>query len=628
MQASICLLFVFGFHYSRGAAPRDRIFTAIQLEHLKKDPAPIFSVDLTKRGGEAYQDLAGVFWWQSFPLTGLWSTFAHYPYLPHTFSLWELAPALGAGITTTLIDTGVFGWDLTSDGTHFSRHPDLLISGEFLHHSYNTCPHASKTTDSFEDLVGFIASCTLCPRTEQAFIRTTLPLWINEYVLHKTTHNIDDYLRNKGKPELFTHSFFPLKNPRGAAWSPEGERVRKVLIHDTSGLGQFTPVTLNDGTKAFLEFLPLPYKPSHYPHVLSFSSCQDHATHTASIIGARGTFFQAMSTKKQSISWQQAVLAHPGLCGFAPYCSVQVIKALHEGSATTTVSHISNALARATQYGADIVNLSLRIEEVPSSYDVRFKKLEEQLAQVPFLCCAAGNEAGKGSGFGYPARLPTVTFSVGSFGCIWDALTQSYRCPLSSFSQYQEGVGPHFVAPGECIVGCSSVCPKQGPLYALRSGTSYATAYISGCLTLILGEFKNAFTAEQITAVCQHSCFRLHATPAWKTQVTYGALDVRTALFLLHTLQEVMSARGKKFVTENFTSLLKALRTEITAPALQYGTVHGITHSFTDAFMDYYCHAISHPVFEKGPACNLSLKSAVTQTAAAVLKKQAFSSAV
>lgn len=529
--------------------------------------------------------LESAFWWQRFPLTGLFFVKPIYPYLPHAFSLWELAPSLGKGITTTFIDTGVFGWTLTAKECSFTHHPDLEISGNFLHEPHSTCPFPNRSIDPFENLVSFIASRTAEKDHEK--IRRLLPFWIEEFVFKKTTTQLDAYLQTHGSPDLFIHSHYYEEKIKKL--SAEGKRVKNTLLHKEQGLGQFTPVILASGHKAILEYMPLPvYHQSSSP-LFSYPFI-DHATHTSSMVGSRfaGTFFRT-HPHAQPLSFEKCLMIEKGLCGLAPKSQIRVIKALQEGLDTTHVDHISAALRQASLYESDIINLSLRLEESNSLIDKRFARFEEQCAQFPFLCCAAGNEGTHKPGIlGYPARFKSVFFSVGSFGCSYQTTTGTYSCHLSPFSQYEPGKGPHFVAPGENILGCSSVSTKGDPLYAIHTGTSYATAYLSGCLTLILGEFKNDFSSQEIMTVCRHSCFRLHATIEWKRNVTYGVLDTRTALFTLHVLKKLKKAYKHKDFNEQFDHLMKIISEELLALPTMYARKHGIPASFNDAFIDYY----------------------------------------
>lgn len=522
------------------------------------------------------------FWWHLFPLTGLFFVSPHYPYLPHAFSVWQLAPSLGAGIMVTFIDTGVFGWNLTTKGGTFARHPNSEIEGNFLRESWNTCPFADRSVDPLEDLVAFVTSRTKEKDTNQ--IRQVLPLWIEEFLSHRTTHLLDTYLQEHGLPDLF------ITSGNRKEFSTEGKRVKHTLTHKEQGFGQFTLVTLASGAQALCEFMPLPSVPQTSSPFIS-KPFADHATHTTSIVGARfaGPLFRTPSVQKKELSFGACLMSEKGLSGLAPRSQIRVIKALQEGADTTHVTHISNALARAALYGTDIVNLSLRIDEVHAFFDKRFQQFEEQCAQFPFLCCAAGNDRKTKQGtLGYPARSKNVFFSVGSFGCTYNPRTKTYDCHLSPFSQYEEGVGPHFVAPGEAILGCSSVIPGKDPFYALHTGTSYATAYLTGCLTLILGEHKNSFSPQEIMTVCQNSCFRLYDTVEWNKNVTYGVLDVRTALFTLHVLTRLQKRYGHARITQNFKKLVTAITDELLTLPTLYAQEKKLTISFTKSFIDYY----------------------------------------
>ena len=115
--------------------PQERIITLTELETIKQQQNLIL-----QKGVILQLSFEEAFWWHLFPLTGIFFIPPHYPYLPHAFSLWQLAPALGEGITVTFIDTGIFGWNLTTKETIFSRHPDNNFNENFLCESWNTCP--------------------------------------------------------------------------------------------------------------------------------------------------------------------------------------------------------------------------------------------------------------------------------------------------------------------------------------------------------------------------------------------------------------------------------------------------------------------------------------------------------
>ncbi len=551
-----------------------------------------------------------IFWSHLFPTTGLLTTSTSlppvYPYLPHVYSVWELAPTLGKGITVTLIDTGVFGFTFSTSTQNFVKHPDLIIRGDFLHEPHNTIPFVGKNSDPFKDLATFVIHNTKESLRDIKKVYHLLPGWIFEYLTTKTTTALDAYFEQNGSPDLFERNILFFLSPNKLL-SAEGKRVKNRLLFSDHGFSRFTIATVESGEKIVAECLPM----------VSLSTPRtamtDHATHIASLIGAKppqGT---------------------DGIWGLAPECSLRVIKALYEGRETTTdVKHVNQAFERAIDYQADIINLSLKLDDTIDPHDPLFKKLEKIVTTFPYACCATGNEGTKKPGrMSYPARFKNVPFSVGSFGCIYDKKTNHYTCHLSNFNEYEKGIGPNYVAPGENMLGCSYAYANKKPLYTLKTGTSCATAFMSGALALILGEFKHDFSSDQLLAVCQASCFKLHDSKEWKEQVVYGVLDIRTALFTLHVLKKIKTLLSLKKFEKQFSSLLTSIHTELFALPNNYGNENGIAHSFKESFIDYYNANLMAktelPIHLK-KQLTLSLTEAIDTLATKVIAKNSFPS--
>ena len=564
------------------------IFTLAELKSIKQPQS--HSADVTKTTsattlGELSSNAflpphANDLWWQLFPTTGLRTTNPSlpplYPYLPHAYHLLELAPNLGKGIAVTLIDTGVFGFTFSTTTQTFVKHPDLTIIGDFLHEPHNTIPFAGKNSDPFKNLAIFTMHHTKKNLRDIKKVYQLLPGWILEYLTAKTTIALDLYLQENGSPELFERNILFFLSQKKLL-SAEGKRVKNTLLFGDHGFTRFTIATLESGQKVVAECIPMVSLAS--PR----TAMTDHATHIASIIGAK--------PKPTSLN-SGAELCNfcRGLYGLAPECSLRVIKALYEGHETTTdVKHVTHAFERAIDYQTDIINLSLKLDDTIDPHDPLFKKLEKILTTFPYACCATGNEGTKKPGrMSYPARFKNVPFSVGSFGCLYDKKTNRYTCHLSNFNEYEKGIGPNFIAPGENILGCSYAYANKEPLYALKTGTSCATAFMSGALALILGEFKHDFSSEQLLAVCQASCFKLHDTKEWKEQVVYGVLDIRTALFTLYVLKKLKTLLSSKTFEKQFPSLLATIHQKLFALPATYAKEQGIMYSFKESFIDYY----------------------------------------
>ena len=70
-----------------------------------------------------------LFWWQTIPMIGLrleepfWPP--AYPFIPHMFALWQLAPHMGKKSTVYAIDTGLAACTFTREHKIYKKHQDL-----------------------------------------------------------------------------------------------------------------------------------------------------------------------------------------------------------------------------------------------------------------------------------------------------------------------------------------------------------------------------------------------------------------------------------------------------------------------------------------------------------------------
>ena len=232
-----------------------------------------------------------------------------------------------------------------------------------------------------------------------------------------------------------------------------------------------------------------------------------------------------------------APLHDRGICGLAPDAWVYMIKAF-EGAASTK-EMLLRALESAKKIGVDIVNLSLKIAQNPNPLDAVTQKLMREFTQFPYTVVASGNANGEQvNRLPYPARFGGL-IDVGSFG-----YDDKGHYPILSFSQYERGVGPKFVMPGFNILSSGLVPHQQtDSMYVFMSGTSPATAVMTGALALIVGEFKQHFTRDQIMQVVAHSGIFLQNSSDWVVHSLLGTLDVRLCLFTLHVLKQLKAAR-------------------------------------------------------------------------------------
>jgi subtilisin family serine protease len=139
-----------------------------------------------------------------------------------------------------------------------------------------------------------------------------------------------------------------------------------------------------------------------------------------------------------------------------------------EGSGTS--QDIVAGIRWATESGADILSMSLGSSEPDEEIH---QALLLAISKGIFVITAAGNEGPDLDTVGYPAGFPEMV-AVGSI---------DRRKRLSQFSS--RGRQVDVVAPGDEITSCY---PPRG--YAVLSGTSMATPFVSGVVALALAKHR------------------------------------------------------------------------------------------------------------------------------------------
>ncbi|MFA9197195.1 MAG: S8 family peptidase [Aliarcobacter sp.] len=176
---------------------------------------------------------------------------------------------------------------------------------------------------------------------------------------------------------------------------------------------------------------------------------QGHGTHVSGIIAARRNA--------------------NGIVGVAPESKIIMAKVLNdEGSGTS--DDIVAGIRWAVETGADILSMSLGSPEPDEEIH---QALLLAISKGVFVITAAGNEGPELDTVGYPAGFPEMV-AVGSI----DRQKQ-----LSSFSS--RGRQVDIVAPGDQITSCYP--PRS---YAVLSGTSMATPFVSGVVALMLAKHR------------------------------------------------------------------------------------------------------------------------------------------
>ncbi len=96
------------------------------------------------------------------------------------------------------------------------------------------------------------------------------------------------------------------------------------------------------------------------------------------------------------------------------------------------------------------------------------------------------------------------------------------------------------------------------------TGTSIAVPVITGFLALVLAEFQDILTREQILKVIYKFSIKLSDDATWQKYIKLGTPDMRSSLLCLHALQslgQTLKDDSKYSFDNNFDNLVQAIYT-------------------------------------------------------------------
>lgn len=514
-----------------------------------------------------------MFWHHCIPTTGLRLETPFYPppypFIPHIFSLWQLAPKKGEGIKVAIIDTGVAAASFKNE-TQYKKNRDLTLLQNMLCQNLNIVSHNG--LDPIEQLVNLTYQYIDPQKFNEVEMSQEIIRWVYDYLQNRKIDKIVSYLKEKSKKGLFDNE---------GKLTIKGKEAIDAITTGPYGIDPHQGKSLLDivemekpyKTKVIRQLLPVvPISNQNVTYITG------HGTHTYGLVAANETS-----------SLQNSAIVEPennnGICGIAPHASVFMIKAFKDDG-TSDKSTLLAALKKAILYNADIVNMSLKIADNMDVTASLSKLLEKMIGLIPYVVTASGNGGDPrlknyaGNVEAYPARFDSIAFDIGSFGF------KDMKCPINSFSQYEKNIGPKFVAPGFNILS-SGLIPnqKEDSMYIFMDGTSMAAPIMTGFVALMLAEFQKDFTREEMLNVCYTSVFHMHDDKDWNQKVLLGVLDMRTALFVLHVLREARKEKSLKNIS--FNRLLVCVYEIIFAPVRSYGKYNLQGADFTSDFMNY-----------------------------------------
>jgi subtilisin family serine protease len=525
-----------------------------------------------------------LFWHQWFPTTGLRLQKPYYPppypYIPHYFSVWQLAPKKGKDSTVAVLDTGVAAFSLKNDAS-FKKNHDLVVKMPVTDQNYNLISY--KRTDPLENLIVLIKKFSDPQKFDMNYLKENISVWIQDFLKTGNTDLLRTYLLKYGKLALQNHGNLTIQGMQALEEITKGPHGISPNVPDS--LKPFKLKQIADSNEiVVVEFLPLARINNSASTYIA-----GHGSHTLGLINAQ---FDGIDNNPDTDT---------GILGLAPDAQAFMIKAFDD-TGVTKKSILFSALEKAVRAGATIVNLSLKIDDLDLKSQST-KSLQELIASVPYMICASGNSGNKraqdyaGNVESYPARFASVPFDVGAFGL------NSEKAFIAPFSQYEPDVGPLFVAPGVDILSAGLI-PGQtfDSAYVFMSGTSMASSIMSGFVALMLGEFQNLFSREQLLKVCYCSAFKLHNTQEWREKVVLGVLDMRTALFILRALEYIKKNIKKTRmldVEKKFDQLLAAVRMVLFSQPEEFGKKYLGMDGFSTSFMDFLNKAIEKNIGSK-----------------------------
>jgi len=199
--------------------------------------------------------------------------------------------------------------------------------------------------------------------------------------------------------------------------------------------------------------------------------------------------------------------------GVAPDAEIlpyRVLKDNQTNDSGSVPSDIADAIRRATNAGATVINLSL----TTSATDAMKSAVKYAVDHDVVLVAAAGNEGGttaEGSA-SYPAALPDV-LAVGGID------RHGVHVGSSNTANFLD-----VAAPGKDIEGPA---PAGGGFLRLDAGTSFATPFVAGTAALIRA-YDPELSAEQVRKRIIETAD--HPPEGWNETVGYGVVNPYRAL--------------------------------------------------------------------------------------------------
>lgn len=216
--------------------------------------------------------------------------------------------------------------------------------------------------------------------------------------------------------------------------------------------------------------------------------------------------------------------------GLAPQAEVIVINMFTQ-EGTCKVSTLIQALEKAISLKPDILLIEANIDQNLPKDCPAIQRIESLCSQVPWVIVPAGNNGVQKHGLSQPAGITPAIISVGAFGI------KNKGLYVPSFSQREQDKGPDILAPGCNITSTGVSFFENDPGYTTLNGTSSAAAIVTAFIALLLGEFKEKFSKDQLRTIIRQATWQFEPNTIEHNASIYGILDIRLALFISYILE-------------------------------------------------------------------------------------------
>ncbi len=477
-----------------------------------------------------------LFWHLQIPTTGLmeggsFDIADQYKPIAWHFLLWDLAPKKGEGAHVAIIDTGASAFNLKEKEFSSIYKKNINITAPDILQNYGYNLVSENGLDPIRQItINFGHYCDH-EKFDSNELMKNLPGWIIDFIKTKNNFQFEQYFIKNGKKEYLDKDPLQLNE--------KGEGVLKDLLYGKYGI-------IRSGDNSFFHTVHLnaPYNEEVLLETLPAPKLMGNDDPFAA---GHGTFTQGVVNAK--------LFNNLGITGLAPATQVTMIKAFHD-SGTTNKSTLKAALERAITLKNPIVSMSLKITD---EFDkVEDEPLKELVDSIDYVVAASGND-------GMDKKLANKEAYPAKFDSAFSYDNGQY--PVCEFTQKELNIGPKFVAPGFDIFS-SGLTPHQtdDSMYLFMAGTSIAVPIITGFIALVLAEFQDVFTREEILKVIYKFSIKLSNDETWQKYIKLGTPDMRSSLLCLHVLQSLRQTLEKDSTLkysfqDNFDNLVQAIYT-------------------------------------------------------------------